>query len=127
MNIQRPVSLEAAPSVHWLGSGGVVMVGTLTVAFLSPGDSEVGLKKIEELCSKGVYMGADLLLTPEWPAGLASTLPPNGPHTYVHVPIYQYMSQHTHSHYLYSCTLLHAVIFTVSLVLWRVSEFILTE
>ena len=77
----RPVSLESAPCVHWLGSGGVVMVGTLTVAFLSPTeDVEVGLKKLKELCSKGVYMGADILLTPEWPAGLASTLPPNGPH-----------------------------------------------
>jgi len=58
------------------------MVGTLTVAFLSPTDDvETSLKKVENLCTKGVYMGADILLTPEWPAGLASTLSPDGTHT----------------------------------------------
>jgi len=65
-----PRPLAGAPDVHWLGPGGIAMVGTLTVAYLSPGPAEgAGLEMLQKLGGKGVFLGADLLLTPEWPAG----------------------------------------------------------
>ena len=66
------------PLVHYLGPGGMAMIGTLTVAYLSPGPSEAaGLAALEKLCAKSVFLGADVLLTPEWPAGLSTALPPH--------------------------------------------------
>jgi hypothetical protein len=39
---------DVETKVYWLGQGGVVMVGSMTVAFLSPGDQETkGLQKLE--------------------------------------------------------------------------------
>jgi|MDSY01.1.fsa_nt_gb hypothetical protein len=66
------------PPVHYLGPGGMTMIGTLTVAYLSPGAKEAeGLAALEELCGKSIFLGADVLLTPEWPAGLSTALPQN--------------------------------------------------
>lgn len=48
-----PRALPGAPDCLWLGSGGVVMVGSLTVACLSPGPAEAaGLAKLQQLCGK---------------------------------------------------------------------------
>jgi hypothetical protein len=48
-----PRALRGAPECFWLGSGGVVMVGSLTVAFLSPGPAEsIGLARLQQLCGK---------------------------------------------------------------------------
>lgn len=48
-----PRPLPGAPDCNWLGPGGVVMLGNLTVAFLSPGIAEeVALAKLQQLCGK---------------------------------------------------------------------------
>ena len=69
------------PPIHYLGPGGIAMIGTLTVAFWSPGASESkGMEALEQLCNKAVFLGADVLLTPEWPAGLSTMLPEHSGH-----------------------------------------------
>ncbi len=45
-----PWPIDGVKLVSCLGTGGVVMVGTLTVAFLSPGPAEAaGLRRLEVL------------------------------------------------------------------------------
>jgi hypothetical protein len=48
-----PRPLPGAPDCAWLGPGGVVTLGRLTVAFLSPGVAEEpALAKLQQLCGK---------------------------------------------------------------------------
>lgn len=57
---------ELCANVKYLGSGGLELIGKLTVGFLAQNHTEADIEKILTPASSSTFLGTDIFLTTHW-------------------------------------------------------------